>query len=36
MQIFVAEVAHQANVDIEEFVFFHTDTKVATPEGDQP
>lgn len=36
MQILVAEVAHQANVDIEEFVFFHTDTKVATPEGDQP
>ena len=35
MQILVAEVAHQANVEIEEFVFFHTDTKVVTPQdGD--
>ncbi len=31
MQILVAEVAHQAGVEIEEFVFFHTDTKVAGP-----
>jgi glucosamine--fructose-6-phosphate aminotransferase (isomerizing) len=35
MQILVAEVAYQANVEIEEFVFFHTDTKVVTPQdGD--
>ena len=37
MQILVAEVAHQADVEIEEFVFFHTDTKVATQqEGSAP
>lgn len=33
MQILVGEVATQAGVEIEEFVFFHTDTKV---EGSTP